>query len=140
MNHYIGFDLSKKLYDNGIIVPTNDAYSTNIVYYYRPCSQYSDIAFNGSIIQNYKACRIDSGFNNSIIPAPTFDEIIHYLQDEKEFFISIIRINDSPYRYYSTVYPPINSTYQTINSGVFINYDECLLYSIREVIDILIKK
>lgn len=140
MNHYIGFNLSKKIYDNGIIVPTNDAYSTNIVHYYRPYTYYSDIAFEGSIIQNYKACRINPDYNNSIIPAPTFDEIIHYLQDEREFFISIMRTNDLPYHYYFTIYPPINSSYQTINSQIFDNYDECLLYAIREVINVIIEK
>lgn len=140
MNYYIGFDLAKKLHTNGIIVPTNDVYSTSIVGYYHPYSDYYDMALEGGIIQNYEACNINSDFKNNIIPAPTFDEIIHYLQDELGFFISVTRINDIGYRYYFTIYPPVNSTYQNIKSPMFDDYDECLLYAIREVIDVLTKK
>ena len=136
MNHYIGFELAQKLHTNGIIVPTTDVYSTSIVGYYQPYSDYYDTAFEGGIIQNYEACGINSDFKDNIIPAPTIDEMIHYLQDEKEFFISVMRIFDVDYRYYFTIYPPTNSSYETsyksIVSPVFDDY--------REVINVLIEK
>lgn len=127
------------MYNNGIIVSTTDVYSTSIVGYYQPYSDYYDTAFEGGIIQNYEMRNINSDFKNNIIPAPTFDEIIHFLQDEKEFFISVSRVNNTCYRYYFTIYPPINSSYKTINSPVFDDYNECLVYAIREVINVLIE-
>ena len=142
---FVDFNTAKRLFDKNILFSMSNIFVISKFEYFPPRINSSYIAEPKQLILDFEYCEIEDELNednekykgNFVIPAPTIAEVVDYFSEIKDIFISIHRINDVIYRYTFEINFPTNSTYKYISSPVFDDYNECFLYAINSILDII---